>query len=410
MYKQGITDLLISISGAIAAAILVHFLTSEDLALRSQATVMNSLILVSLAQIFSLLIYHWLSKSFAFQAPGQMLWIFMPCHITAIAIITLSRIDYSNKIIWLSLPLLLLLALRYEAKDKKRNKKPLCIAKNQNLSGHFDDDDVAVHRYDINAPHALDKGSLFIIDPNGNDDDIRKIHLLAAQQNGSVMTYQQFRETQSGRVDISADFDLHNLRNNAMPVIGFKRAIDLLFSLSLLIVTLPILIMAILLIRLESRGNAIFTQQRVGRGSVPFTLYKLRSMASNADSKGAQFASQNDTRITKLGAILRRTRIDELPQLYNVLKGDMSLIGPRPEQVTFAAEFSQSIPNYDLRHIVKPGITGWAQVTQGYAAGEEETMEKLKYDLFYIKHLSVQLDLLVIFKTIKTIFTGFGSR
>ena len=133
-------------------------------------------------------------------------------------------------------------------------------------------------------------------------------------------------------------------------------------------------------------------------------------MASNADILCAQFASHNDTRITKLGAILRRTRIDELPQLYNVLKGDMSLIGPRPEQVTFADEFSQSIPNYDLRHIVKPGITGWAQVTQGYAAGEEETVEKLKYDLFYIKHLSVQLDLLVIFKTIKTIFTGFGSR
>ena len=410
MYKHGITDLLISIGGAIIAAILVHFLTSEDLALRSQATVMNSLILVSLAQIFSLFIYHWLSKSFAFQAPGQMLWIFIPCHITAIAIITLSRIDYSNKIIWLSLPILLLLALRYEAKDKKRNIKPLYIAKNQNLSGHFSDADMAVIEYDINAPYAFDKGPLFIIDPKGNDDDIRKIHLLAAQQNGSVLTYQQFQETQSGKVDISADFDLHNLRNNAMPVIGFKRSIDLLFSLSLLIVTLPILIMAILLIRLESRGNAIFTQQRVGRGSVPFTLYKLRSMASNADISGAQFASHNDTRITKLGAILRRTRIDELPQLYNVMKGDMSLIGPRPEQVTFAAEFSQSIPNYDLRHIVKPGITGWAQVTQGYAAGEEETVEKLKYDLFYIKHLSVQLDLLVIFKTIKTVFTGFGSR
>ena len=133
-------------------------------------------------------------------------------------------------------------------------------------------------------------------------------------------------------------------------------------------------------------------------------------MGKDSEKHGAQMATTNDMRVTRVGKFIRKTRIDELPQFFNVLKGDMSLIGPRPEQKVFVDQFEQEIPFYNYRHIVKPGITGWAQVTHGYAGDADETRVKIEHDFYYIKHISFSLDILIVFKTIKTMLTGFGAR
>ena len=189
-----------------------------------------------------------------------------------------------------------------------------------------------------------------------------------------------------------------------------KRIMDFALITISLPLTLPLMALTALAIVLESRGGALFTQKRIGQGGREFTIYKFRSMAQNSEANGAQLAQIGDARVTRVGKFIRKTRLDELPQFWNILRGDMSLIGPRPEQRVFVEQFNDSIPFYNYRHIVKPGLSGWAQVTQGYAGNEDETQIKLEHDFYYIKHFSLSLDILIIFKTIKTILTGFGAR
>ncbi|PSQ82555.1 MAG: glycosyl transferase [Bacteroidetes bacterium QH_2_63_10] len=190
-----------------------------------------------------------------------------------------------------------------------------------------------------------------------------------------------------------------------------KRAMDLLLVGASLPITGPIMALTALAIRLESKGSVLFWQKRVGRGGEPFWMAKFRSMyAGNEGEDENVFASEEDDRVTTVGRIIRKLRIDELPQFWNVLKGEMSLIGPRPEQVGLAEDFDDSLELYHTRHLVRPGITGWAQVLHGYAADQDETRRKLEYDLYYVKHRSVILDLLIVYLTLKTILTGFGAR
>ena len=192
--------------------------------------------------------------------------------------------------------------------------------------------------------------------------------------------------------------------------IPIKRGFDILAVILLLPFLVPLSLGVALVVFFDGGRPIVFCQQRTGKHGQAFTLFKFRSMRPDAEKNGALFASQGDTRVTPIGNFLRKDRLDELPQFWNVLKNEMSIIGPRPEQVKFAQEFSDSIPLYDLRHNVKPGITGWAQVRQGYAAGSEETKTKLGYDLHYVKNMSLYLDIKIVLLTIKTILTGFGSR
>jgi lipopolysaccharide/colanic/teichoic acid biosynthesis glycosyltransferase len=189
-----------------------------------------------------------------------------------------------------------------------------------------------------------------------------------------------------------------------------KRGME--FALSCLIgtVMLPVMLLTVLIIKLESNGPVFFTQQRIGKNGKIFTLYKFRSMVADSERNGSQFAQKEDKRITVFGKFIRKFRIDELPQLWNVIRGDMNLIGPRPEQPDFVDFFKEEIPFYAYRHRVRPGITGWAQIKDGYAADTDATKRKLEYDLYYIKYLSLSLDLLIVYATIKTVLTGFGSR
>lgn len=193
---------------------------------------------------------------------------------------------------------------------------------------------------------------------------------------------------------------------------GSKRLFDILASSALLITISPIIIITSVVIWLSSFGrDPIFYRQiRIGLCDKPFEVLKFRSMKVDAEKNGAQFARKNDSRITMIGAFIRSTRIDELPQLINVLRGDMSFIGPRPERPEFVLGFEQNIPHYALRHTVKPGITGWAQICYPYGDSVEDTRNKLQYDLYYIKNYSLFLDMTILFQTVQVVLFGMGSR
>ncbi|NPA95739.1 MAG: TIGR03013 family PEP-CTERM/XrtA system glycosyltransferase [Thermodesulfobacteria bacterium] len=190
----------------------------------------------------------------------------------------------------------------------------------------------------------------------------------------------------------------------------FKQLIGSMFAFVGLLLSLPVTLLVSLLIKVESEGPVFFKQERVGYEGKTFTLIKFRSMRSDAEKDGAKWAQKDDDRVTKVGKVIRKLRIDEIPQMWNVLKGDMNFVGPRPERPEFVEELKKKIKYYDQRHSVKPGITGWAQINYPYGASIEDAKRKLEYDLYYIKHMSVLLDLYIILKTVKTILFREGSR
>lgn len=189
-----------------------------------------------------------------------------------------------------------------------------------------------------------------------------------------------------------------------------SRTSDVAISLAFLVLALPLMLAVALLVRLSGPGPVLYRQERVGLGGRPFTLLKFRSMRADAELRGPAWATQRDPRVTRVGSFLRRTRIDELPQLINVLAGSMSFIGPRPERPHFVEQLAQAIPHYRERARVKPGLTGWAQVNYPYGASVEDARAKLSYDLYYVKHRGVLLDLAILFSTVRVILFQEGAR
>lgn len=188
---------------------------------------------------------------------------------------------------------------------------------------------------------------------------------------------------------------------------AYQRFFDILLSFLGLVVGVPIMIIFGILIKLEDGGPVTYKQERLGKNGREFYVYKLRSMRTDAEKFGAQWAEKDDPRVTKVGKFIRKTRIDEIPQLWNILNGDMGIIGPRPERPIFIKEFEEKYPHFVYRLAIKPGLTGLAQVNGGY---EMHPGEKLEYDLYYIKNRSVILDIKIILKTIRVVFTGDGAR
>lgn len=186
-----------------------------------------------------------------------------------------------------------------------------------------------------------------------------------------------------------------------------KRMFDIVISFIALVVLLPVILLFALIVMIETPGSPFFLQERLGQSGRPFTIMKLRSMYSDAEKNGAQWAVKNDSRVTRVGKLIRQTRIDELPQLWNVLKGDMSIVGPRPERAVFIEEFQKTLPAFSQRLAVKPGLTGWAQINGGY---ELTPAEKLELDLYYIQHTNIRFDVKIMIKTLRVIVTGDGSR
>ena len=194
---------------------------------------------------------------------------------------------------------------------------------------------------------------------------------------------------------------------------GIKRFFDIAVSLVLLVLTWPVFLLtaAAILIESRARGPVLFRQSRVGASGALFQTLKFRSMRVDAEADGvARWATSGDTRVTRVGAVIRKLRVDELPQIFNVLRGDMSFVGPRPERPEFVSELSQSIPFYAERHRVKPGLTGWAQIRYPYGASREDALEKLQFDLYYAKNYSVLFDLIVIMSTVEVVLFGKGAR
>ncbi|MEX2410077.1 MAG: sugar transferase, partial [Candidatus Paceibacterota bacterium] len=183
-----------------------------------------------------------------------------------------------------------------------------------------------------------------------------------------------------------------------------KRGFDVFFASLILVITFPLMVLFAFFIKVTSSGSAIYKQKRLGKNERLFTLYKFRTMRKDAEKNGPEWSKKNDKRITSIGKFLRRTHLDELPQLINVIKGDVSFVGPRPERPEFVDKLEKEIPFYEIRHITKPGITGWAQVMYRYGSSVKDSEEKLKYDLHYIRRSNLTLDVLIILKTIRMFF------
>jgi len=242
--------------------------------------------------------------------------------------------------------------------------------------------------------------------------DPARTRLLAQYKMGHLRMYsvERIGEMLTGRVGLDHidenffdDYADHYLYESV------KRLIDIIGVVVLAPIAVPIGLAVALVVRMESDGGALFRQRRVGLLNKPFTMLKFRSMGADGHAP-AQFAARQDPRVTRVGRIIRKYRLDEIPQLWNVLMGEMSFIGPRPEQLPMVDEFTESISYYPYRHLVRPGLSGWAQVQQGYVGTHAETVTKLSYDLYYVKHCSFALDLLIAVKTVRTLATGYGAR
>jgi sugar transferase (PEP-CTERM system associated) len=240
--------------------------------------------------------------------------------------------------------------------------------------------------------------------------------MLALRVGGyQVVEWPGFFEKLSGRIPIDSlapSFFIFNegFRKSRILLL-IRRVLSAIVAAVFLVLLLPVFLVVAVFIKFDSSGRVLYSQVRVGQHNIPIRIYKFRSMRNDAEKNGdAVWAVENDPRITRVGRFLRKTRIDELPQLFNVLIGELEFVGPRPERPEFVEKLQSLIPFYTLRHTVKPGITGWAQVMFHYGSSIEESKEKLQYDLFYIKNMSLKLDLLILFHTFKIVILGRGAR
>ena len=230
-----------------------------------------------------------------------------------------------------------------------------------------------------------------------------------------IINYEEFNENIQKKIDISKINEEWLLESNGFDILNnemqknIKRGMDLTLALILIVILSPIALIASIIIKFESKGPIIFKQMRIGENMQPFKVYKFRSMKIHDPNKFSKYTLNNDIRVTKFGKFMRKTRIDELPQLWNILKGTMSFVGPRPEWDILAKEYEKQINHYNLRHLIKPGITGWAQVMFPYGENLEDAKKKLEYDLYYLKHQDFILDVLVVMKTAKAVLFGKGK-
>lgn len=344
----------------------------------------------------------------------------MTLGITSLALIA-TRIYFSRSLLGWSMTLFLAGALAHRAVRRRRPwvESLVLVTAEKGLV-----DDLR------NAPHAdvisvLDPSTEVRIEPLGEGVvlgvDLKSVLSDRMAQYVSSCTLAGF--------DVRPLSEVYEMHTGRMPVVSLAEGWELsapvlrtapylpgkrLFDAAVVLATAPLTLMlaAVLaaVIRLSSSGPVIFRQTRVGRGGEVFTQYKFRSMWEGSERQGPTFTQERDVRVVPFGRLMRRFRLDELPQLWNVMKGDLSLVGPRPEQVNFVRRFDRKIPFYSHRHLIRPGITGWAQVNYGYADGDADTVEKLTYDLYYLKHMSPWLDLEILGRSCWTVLSGFGAR
>lgn len=376
-----------------------------------QETVINSIWITSGCYIITAIVLPKISSYLLVERKYYILPVVTTVFVVAMSLVFLTRVDYSRSaliygglfsFLWFYVTSL----LRQESQRLVLFAIPNFDIKGLNKKGK-------VRVIELKQPYNIAdvKGGL-VVDLHRNlTPESEKFIADCSLANISVFHAESIKEMLEGKVQTQ------HLSENAIGTLlpnplymTFKRFWESLIIIASFPITLPIMAITAILIKLENPGPAMFIQERVGQGGKVFRIYKFRSMTVKEAGAEDKFATQEQARVTKVGKIIRKVRIDELPQFFNVLKGDMSLIGPRPEQDSFVKQFEQEIPFYGYRHMVKPGITGWAQVVQGYADDTESTTEKLAFDLYYIKNLSFWLDVNIVFKTIRTMLTGFGAK
>lgn len=327
---------------------------------------------------------------------------------------------YSNSVFAVTLSLWLVGIMGHRALRRRRpwSERMVVITKEKglvdDLRGADHADVVAVYDPGDSPPEGLDPlGTLLVVDLRPVMSDKMAQFVSSWNLAGySVRSLTAVYEEHTGRLPIVHLAEGWELtapveRNDYAP---FKRGIDVILTAVLAPIWLALMGLIWMAVRVDSRGPAIYKQERVGRGGKLFTLFKFRTMGMDAEDEGPRFAARDDHRLTRVGRWLRRFRADEIPQLLNVLKGDLSLVGPRPERPVFTRRFELTIPFYQYRHLVRPGITGWAQVNYGYADDEAQTVDKLTYDLYYVKHMSPWLDMQILGQSIWTVLSGFGAK
>ena len=259
---------------------------------------------------------------------------------------------------------------------------------------------------------------ILVIVKDMNSPDFKKYlkRLFDLKINGlKIINYEEFNEDIQKKIDIDKINEEWLLESNGFDILNnemqknIKRGMDLILALLLIIIFSPVALITAIIIKFESKGPVIFKQVRIGENMQPFKVYKFRSMKMHDPNKYSKYTLDNDIRVTKFGKFMRKTRIDELPQLWNILKGTMSFVGPRPEWDILAKEYEKQINYYNLRHLIKPGITGWAQVMFPYGENLEDAKKKLEYDLYYLKHQDLILDVLVVMKTAKAVLFAKGK-
>ncbi|MCY9804033.1 sugar transferase [Vibrio scophthalmi] len=395
--------------GIIGSILLIHSLTGWRDSL--PITVINSLWIISAAYICTSLTIPKITNYLLVDRKYYILPVLAFVYAVAMALILLLRVDYSREVLIYGFILHLLWMYLSASFRGERHKIKLSAIDNFDYeSFHSKHARLEIKKIKILDFHNVQGG--LVVNLHGElSADTEKFIADCSINNVPVFHSESIREMVEGKVQTQ------HLSENAIGTLTpnpiyqlFKRIWESVLILLSFPITLPIMLVTAVLIKIENPGPIMFIQERIGQGGKSFKIYKFRSMTVKQEGAKDKFASEEQARVTKIGRFIRKVRIDELPQFFNVLNGDMSLIGPRPEQGSFVKQFEQEIPFYGYRHMVKPGITGWAQTVQGYADCTDTTREKLAHDLYYIKHLSFWLDMNIVLKTVKTMLTGFGAK
>ena len=371
----------------------------------------NSYIIITAVHVASLLVFFRLKYRSTRHAHKQVVWLFVAFSFISLTLLLALRLEYSSIVLLMGLPCSIALLLRHQSDMAKNDEASLFTITGSEIETQLDTLGLTYISLPEDSLHQNSaKGLLLIPAQSPTHAFYRYLSGFDIPTNKRIVIAEYFIENYLGQM---TSLPLEALAERAKTIHYYdpiKRLLEIIIAATLLIIVSPILLATYLLIKIVSPGPAIFTQERVGLDCAIFTIFKFRTMHLDSEAKGAQFATKGDPRIIRFGAFLRKSRIDELPQLWNVLRGDMSLIGPRPEQKDLFESLCQEIPQFALRQLTRPGITGWAQVVQGYADDEDSSRIKLSHDLYYIKHSGPTLDILIITRTLTTILTGFGSR
>ncbi len=379
------------------------------------ALLVNSIVIAAAANFFSLLSYRKLrlfpgSRRLSYLLPA----FFLPWAV-ALVVLLAFRLPYSITFVLVGAACGIGFSWLASAMTRRANSAPLCVIPSHKTDALIAELSGLEYRV-CSDPADLDEiGSPIIADLHAQFDDRWERALAKAAMNGATIYHvKQISESLTGRVRIDhlSENSFGTLRPSTF-YFWAKNVTDRCAALILFVLLAPVIAAAMIAIKLDSPGPAIFKQKRIGFRMFPFTVYKLRTMRATEagiSARDAAVTQINDARITKVGAFLRGTRIDELPQLWNVIRGDLSLIGPRPEAEALSQWYAERIEFYPYRHVVKPGITGWAQVTQGHVASDDAVTRKLQYDFYYIKNFSLWLDLLIVLKTLMVVLSRAGSK